>query len=361
MQFKLPTYWLALGLVICLAVWLANGDIERAQDEAPATSVSKIEVPKVAFQTLQAQAIQREVTLQGQVEPLRSITLQARLDSFVESLLVNEGARLQSGQLLLTLNEEDLPAKMQEAKALVALAQSELQAALSLAKRGLLADTERKSKEANLATAKARVAKLEQDQRDIRVVAPFAGVVEQRHVEQGESVYKGTPLLALLDDSKVKLVGQVPQQEIGGLQLGMQVNARLLGGEQLQGILTFISRQADPTTRTFKVEAELENPQQLRVIGATATLQILTGEVYAHNISPALLELDHQGRLSIEHLTNDDRVMNTPVQRVKATNTELWVAGLPRQARVITLGKGYVLPGQQVEAVPEQEIMGASN
>ena len=357
MQTRFKSYWLSLALVIGLTVWLATGDIEQASEEIPEQKQEQGgNRVKVAFREVEAEKIDQEVTLQGQVEPYRRMTIQARLDSQITNLHFSLGDRVSKGDVIVTLDEESIPDQIAEAKAQVSLAESELKAALSLAKRGLLAETEQKSREANLAAAKSRLAGLLVQKSHAKVHVPFSGVIQQKFVESGEVVHVGSQLVDLLDDSKVKLVGEVTQHQVADLEKGMPVVATLLNGKVLKGRLSFIGNVANENTRTFRVEANLENPEYFRVVGATATLKIQVGEVLAHKLSPALLNLDNEGRLSVEHLDEDNRVLMTPVERVKASASALWIKGLPASTRVITLGKGFVSPGDQVEAQNEQDF-----
>lgn len=358
MKMGLPSYWIALSLLVLIAFWLANGEVEKAQVDPPqASTVTSRSLPKVAFRLVHAQPIQRDIVIQGQVEAVRSIILRARLDGVVERVLVESGKRVSQATLLLKLAEEDIPALMAEATAQIRLAESELNAATSLQSRGLLADTQLKTREAALASAEAMAARLRKELASTQVKAPFAGIVEARFVEIGEVVQQHDALVHLIDDSQVTLVGQIAQQDINLVSEGLPVTAILLSGQTLNGRISFISSQADIATRTFQIEAELDNPDFLRVVGATASLVINTGSVQAHSISPALLTLDNKGRLSVEHLSSDNRVLQTPVQRVRSSISELWVSGLPTEVRIITLGKGYATPGQQVRAEAEDQLL----
>src|SRR5690606_28092430 len=188
--------------------------------------------------------------------------------------------------------------QVRKAEAEVVLADSQLKAAKSLAQRNLAADTDIKAKEAALAQAQAELAKLKQALSDTVVRSPFAGVMESLPVEIGQTVQPGTPLSKVVDDSRLKMVGQVPQQRIAALRIGQKVTARLLDGQELGGQLPFSSCRAHPNTRSYRSAAALDNADSLRLAGATATLGVELGEVIAHAISPPLLSLDRQGRLS---------------------------------------------------------------
>ena len=363
MKKKFSTYWLALGVVIFLTLWLAAGNVQQLKTDAPEFDASRAEesVMKVAFRYGKSEQVLQQLPIQGQLEAWREVEVSARINGVVERLPVVKGQRVEEGQPLVFLSEEDRPSQVRKAEAEVVLADSQLKAAKSLAQRNLAADTDIKAKEAALAQAQAELAKLKQALSDTVVRSPFAGVMESLPVEIGQTVQPGTPLSKVVDDSRLKMVGQVPQQRIAALRIGQKVTARLLDGQQLEGELTFISAQADLNTRSYRIEAALDNPERLRLAGATATLAVELGEVIAHAISPALLSLDRQGRLSVEHVGEGNRIIQTPVERVRITPDAIWVTGLPEQVRIVTMGRGFVAPGTKVEAVEETSLIAGAD
>ena len=67
----------------------------------------------------------------------------------------------------------------------------------------------------------------------------------------------------------------------------------------MAGTLTFIGKQGDTATRTYPIEAELDNEKGLLRSGLTAEIQIPTDEVLAHQVSPAIFTLDDFGKIGI--------------------------------------------------------------
>ena len=100
--------------------------------------------------------------------------------------------------------------------------------------------------------------------------------------------------------------------------------------------------------RSFRIEVKVDNPQALRLAGASATLHVQTGEALAHRLSPALLSLDKAGRHGVKWVNEQQQVEFTPVQLISVDNQGAWVSGLPNKVALITLGQGFVEPGQQV-------------
>ena len=151
-----------------------------------------------------------------------------------------------------------------------------------------------------------------------------------------------------MDISQLKVSAQIAQQEVTQLTLGQSVRVELLDGRELQGELHFIAAAADPGSRSFRIEVKVDNPQALRLAGASATLHVQTGEALAHRLSPALLSLDKAGRHGVKWVNEQQQVEFTPVQLISVDNQGAWVSGLPNKVALITLGQGFVEPGQQV-------------
>ena len=68
----------------------------------------------------------------------------------------------------------------------------------------------------------------------------------------------------------------------------------------------------------------------------------------AHKISPAILSLNDQGKLGIRTVTSDNKVQFKEIKILEDTSNGMWVAGLGKEARIITLGQEYVFQGQTV-------------
>jgi membrane fusion protein, multidrug efflux system len=73
----------------------------------------------------------------------------------------------------------------------------------------------------------------------------------------------------------------------------------------------------------------------------------------AHRIPASLLALNDAGLLGVKAVDQDEEVVFYPADVVRAQADAVWLAGLPEQVRVITVGQGFVRAGDQVRAVPE--------
>ncbi|WP_213999268.1 efflux RND transporter periplasmic adaptor subunit [Arsukibacterium sp.] len=341
---------IAVLLTLALLLWLLSGDNYGAKEQAPAEQqASEQKLSLVETRWSDAEPYQLTRVAQGQVLPWRSVSIKAQQAGTVMALLTRQGDTVQQGARLLQLSDDGRSELLAQAQANLTLKKQELASARTLGKSQFLSETELTRLESELARAEAEFASARLALAQIEPVAPFAGVIDRRHIEVGDVVQVGTELLQLAQIDKLKVTAQIPQQHIGALQPGQQVKLRLLDGRQLNGELSFISYAADTATRSFYVEVTVANPELLRIAGGSATVEVQLEPVQAHLISPALLSLNSDGQLGVSVVNEQQQVEFYPVQIISADNEGARVTGLPERAQIITQGAGFVKPGDKVQ------------
>jgi cobalt-zinc-cadmium efflux system membrane fusion protein len=110
-----------------------------------------------------------------------------------------------------------------------------------------------------------RVATAKETSSLLPIVAPIDGVVVQRHAVRGEAVQATTPLFAVADTSTMWLWIDVYEADIERVTSGQAINFAISGlnpgtsSAALDGTVTWVGAQVDPTTRTTRVRAEMAN------------------------------------------------------------------------------------------------------
>ncbi len=94
----------------------------------------------------------------------------------------------------------------------------------------------------------------------VPLIAPLDGVVIRREVVAGEVVEASKPLFTVADPSRMWLMIDVPQAQIGRVAMGQHVRFQQeRTDETVQGTITWISTTVDDQTRTVKVRVEVDN------------------------------------------------------------------------------------------------------
>ncbi len=242
---------------------------------------------------------------------------------------------------------------VQGSKAAVILAKSQLEGAEAGVQS---AKTGEESARTAIQTAEAAIAGAEMSIDRLGIHAPFAGLLETDTAELGALLQPGAACATVIQLDPVKIVGFVPEAQVNRVILGANAGARLVDDRNVVGKVTFVSRSADPLTRTFRVEITLPNPDLNIRDGQTADLAIEAEGAMAHLLPQSSLTLDNDGRLGIRHVADNGTAQFLPVKLLRDSIDGVWLAGLPETVDVITVGQEYVTDGVPVAPSFEEVI-----
>ena len=178
------------------------------------------------------------------------------------------------------------------------------------------------------------------------VKAPFSGFIEQI-VKPGNFLERGQVCATIIQLNPILFVAEVPEFNINKVETGQDVDIRLVTGEFVNGKLTFVSKSASPSTRTCKVESQIDNKNGLVRDGITAEMTIKTKLVMAHKISPSILLLNDEGKIGIRSVENDIVKFHN-ITILEDSESGLWITGIPKELELIVQGQGFVEDGQKV-------------
>ena len=129
--------------------------------------------------------------------------------------------------------------------------------------------------------------------------APFSGILETDTAELGTLLQPGALCAKIIQLDPIKVVGFVPETELNRVNKGSIAKANLINGQEITGEVSFISRSADQTTRTFRVEIEADNKDLSISKGQTAEILIASDGTQAHLLPQSALTLNDDGALGV--------------------------------------------------------------
>ncbi|MEC9196981.1 MAG: efflux RND transporter periplasmic adaptor subunit, partial [Pseudomonadota bacterium] len=194
-------------------------------------------------------------------------------------------------------------------------------------------------------SARAGVAMAEKEIDRLTITAPFDGVLESDTAEIGSLMQTGSICGTVIQLDPIKVVGFVPETEVNRIQLGARAGARLTTGQEVTGKVVFLSRSADETTRTFRVEIEVANPELTIRDGQTAEVAIGAQGAMAHLLPQSALTLNDDGALGVRVVGAGNITRFMPVDVLRDTIKGVWVSGLPSESDVIVVGQEFVTDG----------------
>ena len=181
-----------------------------------------------------------------------------------------------------------------------------------------------------------------------KVNAPFDGYLETFSVKEGDYLNTGAVCATIIDPDPMRLIGEVSEKEINFVKVGAKAVAELISGKKVEGVVSFVSTSANKGTRTFRVEIDVKNSDRSIRDGVSAQIEIKGDTILAHKISPSILMLGDAGELGIRTVNEDDQVEFKEIEILEDSIEGIWITGLPKKTRIITIGQEYVFQGQTV-------------
>lgn len=346
---------IALVIAALTALWILSGVLgigKPAKDMAagPDTATERV-LTKVRVSDVEAEERIDSVSVNGRSEARRIVDLRAEIEAPVEETPVEEGSRVDKGDLIVRLAVQDRRSLLREARATLEQREIEFNAAKELAGKGFNSQIRLAQARSELERARAALDRAETDLTQTEIRAPIAGILDQRLVEIGNLVRPGDEVARLVDLSVIKVVGFVTERQVTHIAAGAEAEITFLEGPTRRGSVTFVAASADPQTRTFRVEATIPNPDGALIDGLTARMNIPLDAQRAHKVPLSALTLDDEGNVGVKAVDGNNRVTFLPVEILSDTPDGVWLAGLPEKFTLITVGQEFVTPGQQVEPV----------
>jgi multidrug efflux system membrane fusion protein len=357
---KYKSWMISAGIAGGIAIWLLSGPLEREMAmEASTTKDSpqaEVMLTSVRVRSLTAEEVIRAISVNGNTAPARIVKLDAETDGRVVAIGIERGERLNRGQLIVQLDENDRKARQAQAVATVKQRELEFEAREQLKDERYVSESQLQEAAALLETARAELARAEIDIRNMTIRAPFDGALQDRMVEVGDYLQRGDPVATYVDERTLIISANVSEFDVHSVLKGTPAQAKLATGEFVSGVIRYVAPVADEATRTFVVELEIDNTAGDFRGGMTAELIIPAETMFAHKISPALLTLDDEGNLGIKTVNELGQVEFHQADIAMSSSDGVWITGLPHSASVITVGQGFVNAGATVKPVTEVEV-----
>tara|TARA_R110002111_G_scaffold99629_1_gene154310 strand:- start:842 stop:1927 length:1086 start_codon:yes stop_codon:yes gene_type:complete len=264
--------------------------------------------------------LQETLVLDGVIEAVQQSTVSAQTSGTVQRLPFDVDDSVVAGDLIVQLDDSEQRARVNqaqggrdEARAALEDARQQFDRIEAVHERGLVSRQEFDRAKNNLAGAKARLERAEAALAEAReqlsytrIIAPYGGILTERHVEIGESVSPGQPLLSGLSLEQLRVVVDLPQQYADLARRERQAQVTLADGRVLEtGAMTFYP-YANPATHTFRLRMRLNEPNgslfpgMLVKVGvpvaAREALWIPAGSLVRRSELRAVFVLDEQGR-----------------------------------------------------------------
>lgn len=271
-----------------------------------------------------------------------------RVMARVLDVRVSAGAAVQQGDIVALLDDRELKARADQARAGLAgaeaqatQAEADLRRGQALFRKQAFAQQDLDALEARSKSARAQVAQARDGFTEVQILlgetsvrAPFDGVVAERFVDPGDMAVPGKPVVVIHDPSSLRLESNISAGCVSLLRLGADVPVRIdTPPQEAVARIEEIAPAADPHSRTFLVKAALPALPNLRP-GTFGILRAPCGTHVALLIPPAAVT--RSGQLEAVRLVVDSEVRTRNVRTGKTYGDRVEVlSGLQEGERVL--------------------------
>lgn len=353
-------------VLAAVAIHPAAAQDEKQKDPKAAQGPPPAPVQVAA---VEERMVSDQIALIGTTEAIRRSTVAAEVAGIVEAFPVKAGDFVKKGDLLARLRDTELRLRLNGAvaardqvKAELENAEMELQRYSELKKTESVSqssyDRARFTHRALTSSYRQRETEIERLRYELeqkRVYAPLDGFVSEEHVQVGEWLTAGGPVVTLLDLSTVLVTVDVPGRYAAQIDAQSPPSVRVpsLFPEPKDGSVYAILPQGNPSARTIPVQVRMDNAEKRIRTGLEAVVTFpLKGKRRALLVpKDAILTA---GANRIVYLAADGKASPVPVEVSGYYGGSVAVSGpLQPGAQVVVRGNERLRPGQPVKVQGE--------
>jgi Cu(I)/Ag(I) efflux system membrane fusion protein len=250
--------------------------VYEGEEEGSSVKVSldRVQRSGVRSEAAEMRTIAQPVRAPGVAKPdertLRAITLRA--DGFIEALYANEtGKHVRAGEPLFRVYSPQIVST-----------EIDYRTAVAAPGRGQHDEAGAIQKLKNLDVPDSVIAQLRANPNPSLAIdwpSPVSGVVMEKKAVEGQMVKAGEEMLLLADLTKIWVIANVAEQDMGMIKIGApaKISFRAFPDEPFEGHVTFVLHELDMASRTGKVRIEVENPEHRIKHEMYADVEIDTG------------------------------------------------------------------------------------
>ena len=307
---------------------------------------------KVEVTQVKAATADRTSRYSGTVEEESGTLLSFAVGGTVSRVLVDEGDRVGKGQLIATLDTEQLTHNHTSAQAALAQAEDTYRRMEELHGKGSLPEIKWVEAQTALQRARASEQMARKQLADCRLYAPFSGVISKKFAEKGQNVGAGTQIAKLVAVGRMKVKISVPESEMAQISVGQKADVTIeaIGGASMQATVTEKGVAADPLSRSYDVKLSLPKADRKLLPGMVADVALRGGNTSMACILPAhIVQIDERNNEFVWLAVGGKAVKRIVTVGGFTADGVTVTGGLADGDMVITAGAQKVSEGMRVE------------
>jgi RND family efflux transporter MFP subunit len=216
----------------------------------------------------------------GTVEEMTGTTLSFPVAGTIQRICVENGQRVQKGELIASLDDTSLRNAYNMAAATLEQAEDAYTRLKQLHDNNSLPEIQWVEVLSKLKQAQSAESISKKNLSDSKLYAPVSGIIASKDVEVGQNVLPGLTVVKIASVAQVKVKVSIPENEISNVHIGdpVEIVVSALDGKHFIGKVSEKSITANPLSRSYDVKALVQNPNSELMPGMICTINIPNGE-----------------------------------------------------------------------------------
>ncbi|WP_254413118.1 efflux RND transporter periplasmic adaptor subunit [Dyadobacter diqingensis] len=325
-------------------------EIEIAKLDPKKAGEAKIKAVSVA--PLSAETFRHYVELQGSVDAKNNVLVTPKSGGAITAMYVKEGDYVNAGTAIGKIDDSILRESLEEIKTQLTLANTLFDKQKNLWDQKIGTEIQFLQAKNNKEGLERKLATLNSQLAQSRIVSPMSGVVDQVNVKVGEMASPGVGVVRIVNLSNLKVMAKVSDTYAASVKKGDEVIVKFPDlKKEYKAKISFVSTTVDPLSRTFTIEANLPSSKEIK---PNMMAQIQINDATSKNalaIDQNFVQSTEKGNVVYVAVTEG----NKKVAKAKEVKTGLSyngkieiLEGLTAGDQLITLGYQEVSDGQPI-------------
>lgn len=329
--------------ILFLAACGKHEPSHHAAPDLPAVTV------KVQAATLQPHVATEEVV--GTVRSKLRAMVEAKISGRVLQYTATPGAMVKAGDLLARLENQEIQAKVDQAKAMLDQAERDFARQKQLIASNATTRQDFDAADARVKVATAGVSEAETMFGYAKVTAPFDGVITRKLADVGDLAMPGKPLLEIEAPTALRFEADLPEAILDRITMGAKMQVKVASvSNPLDASVSEIAPVADPVSRTFQVKLDLPKADGLRT-GQFGRVSVPVAEVKLLMVPKA--SVIKRGQMELVFVAKDGKAALRLVKTGRVLNGSIEVlSGLEEGEQVVISDVAKLADGQPVTIQP---------
>ena len=339
------------SLILLAGCGSRAGDDGRKEDEAP---------PPVTVEAVPAtpRAMAASYSGSASLEARAEAQVVAKTSGVALQVLVEEGDVVRAGQVLVRIDADRARLNLAQADVQVKKLEANFRRASELVKQQMVSVGDHDQLRFDLENARAMLRMAQLELSYTNVTAPISGVVASRSIKPGNFVQINTPIIRIVDNSRLEATLNVPERDLttlrAGLPVRMQVDA--LAGKTFEGVVDRIAPVVDAGSGTFRVVCAFDPDDGALQPGMFARIGIDYDSRGAALAIPRTALLEDDGEPAV-YVVRDGKAVRTAITTGYVDGGFIEVRdGLAEGERVVTAGKVALRDGNAVQVIGDPPV-----